>query len=76
MLTAVLVNLANANTGTNVNCTEGALDDGLPGAARDRHNKGERPAKHQRPRDSKIIVTTALSMLCYARNDLSNALQA
>ena len=30
--------------------------------------------KCQRPRDSKIIVTTALAMLCYTRNDLSNAL--
>ena len=35
----------------------------------------DREVKHQRPRDSEIIPTTALAMLCYARNDLSNALQ-
>ena len=48
------------------------LDGGLQEAARDRGNKG---AKHQRPQNSRIVVTIALSMLCYARNGLSNALQ-
>ena len=54
ILTAVLANLAKANTAVG-NSTEGAAK--------------------QRPRDGKIIVTTAISLLCYARNDLSNALQ-
>ena len=66
ILTAVLMNLAKVNTGADIRVgsyMEGALrlDGGLQEAVRGRDNKG---AKHQHPRDSSIIVTTALSMLC------------
>ena len=69
----VLENLADANAGTGANAGTDAGRGGytsgdLSGVAGDR-------GKRQRPQDSKIIATTALVMLCYARNDLSNILQ-
>lgn len=71
ILSTVFLNLAKAKPGSD-NPTERVSDDGLFGAG-----SGlpvERQVK-QRPRGNKIIATTALAMLCYARNDLSNALQ-
>ena len=52
-------------------------NDGVMPVAQDSEDAsaGQRKPGNQRPRDTAIIVTTSMALLCYATSDLSNALQ-